>query len=117
MWQGRKLGGGLHLMVVVHKVGSRCGLKLTASGLANGPLAWTSCTAKTERVGGMVGGYQKDKGTHPHGKGEKRSRHNVRKPSEMVDSFCQLFRYFPVTSRLSKEMQMLGSLGVEPTWT
>ena len=53
------------------------GLKLTASGLANGPLAWTSCTAKTERVGGMVGGYQNDKGTHPRGKGEKRFRHNV----------------------------------------
>jgi hypothetical protein len=28
------------------------------------------------------------KGTHPHGKGEKRSRRNVGKPSEMVDSFC-----------------------------
>jgi hypothetical protein len=61
----------------VHKAGSRCGLKFTASDLANGPLAWTLSTAKTERVGGMVGGYQNDKGTHPHGKGEKPLRHHV----------------------------------------
>jgi hypothetical protein len=71
----------------VQKVGQSVGFMLATSDLANGSLVWTLCTAIIDEGGGMVGGYQNEKGTHPHGKGEKRSRHNVGKPSEMVVSF------------------------------
>jgi hypothetical protein len=55
----------------VHKVGRRCSLRLAASGLANRPMAWTLCTAIIDEGGGMVGGYQNEKGTHPIRQGGK----------------------------------------------
>jgi hypothetical protein len=64
--------------------------------------------------GGTVGGHLGDKGTHLDGTGEKRLRLNVGKPSQMIDSFCKLFRCFPVISRLSKEIQMFNSSMFEP---
>jgi hypothetical protein len=73
---------------VVHKVRQSVGLMLAASALAIGPLVWTLCTAIIDEGGGMVGGYQNEKGTHPIRQGGEASAPSRGHSSEMIDSFC-----------------------------
>jgi hypothetical protein len=85
-WRWASLDGG------GSQGGQSVDLMLAASKLANGAMAWTLCAAMIDEGVVWWVGIKMSKGTHLHGKGEKRSRLNVRKPSEMVDSFYQLFR-------------------------